>query len=81
MELNTETLLTGCYWTAFILAFALPILLPALVAAAAMASTLCSVIWALRVMLRLYRAPSVRCASRQARRPFIAEIVRLCLLE
>lgn len=81
MEIDLETALNACYWTAFVLAFALPVLLPACIAAAAIASTLCSVIWALRVMLRLCRAPSVCSAARQARRPFIAEIVRLCLLE
>lgn len=81
MEIQIEMILNGCYWTAFVLAVALPILLPAFVAAATIASTLCSVIWALRVMLRLCRAPSVRSAARLARHPFIAEIVRLCLLE
>ena len=80
MEIHLEPVLNGCYWTAFMLAIALPILLPACVAAATIASTLCSLIWGLRFMLRLWRAPSVLCVVRLARRQCIAEFFRLCLL-
>lgn len=80
MEIQLETMLNGCYWTAFVLAIALPTLLPTCVAAASIAGTLCTVIWGLRVLLRLYLAPSAFHAARLARRPLIAEVFRLYLL-
>ena len=80
MEIQLETALNACHWTAFVFVIALPFLLPACPAAAAAAGILCSVTYGLRVGLRIWRKPSVCRAAGQAWRPFFDELIRACLL-
>lgn len=80
MNMNFDTLLTGCFWAALLLAILLPVLLPCCLAAAKAASTLYSFTWALRIVLRLWRMPSLRCAIRMAWRQCLIEAVGLYVL-
>lgn len=80
MEINPEIVLNGCHFAALMLIIALPILLPGCTAASSAAGAIYSVTWTLKIVLRLWRKPSLRYVLRTTWRRCLIEVIGLYAL-